>query len=55
MSRVPRKDKAASMFSVRKNVTKKGKKERERHLDRLISQVQVLSVFYPDVPCTTLC
>ena len=43
----------ASQFSVRKNVTKK--KERKWHLDGLISQVQVLSVFYPEVPCTTLC
>ena len=30
-------------------------KERKRHLDRLISQVQVLSVLYPKVPCTTVC
>ena len=47
----------ASRFSVRKNVTKKKKKrkERKRHLDGLISQVQLLSVFYPEVPCTTLC
>ena len=44
---------AASRFSVRKNVTKK-KTKRECHLDGLISQVQVLSVFYPEVPCTTL-
>ena len=28
------------------------KKESERHLDRLISQVQVLSVFYPEISCT---
>ena len=41
----------ASKFSVRKNVTKKRKekKERKRHQ---ISQVQILSVFYPEV---TLC
>ena len=47
---------AASRFSVRKNVTKKiEKKERKKvTLDGLISQVQVLSVFYPEVPCTTL-
>ena len=44
---------AASRFSVRKNVTKK-KTKREWHLDGLISQVQVLSVFYPEVLCTTL-
>ena len=43
---------ATSRFSVRKNVTKK-KKKREWHLDGLISQVQVQSVFYPEVPCTT--
>ena len=41
---------AASRFSVRKNVTKK----RKENLDGLTSQVQVLSVFYPEVPCTTL-
>ena len=34
---------AASRFSVRKNITKKTK--RERHLDGLIPMVQVLSVF----------
>ena len=47
---------AASRFSVRKNATKKiEKKERKKvTLDGLISQVQVLSVFYPEVPCTTL-
>ena len=44
---------AASRFSVRKNVTKK-KEKKEWHLDGLISQVQVLSIFYPEVPCTTL-
>ena len=32
----------------------KKKKERKWHLDGLIPQVQVLSVFYPEVPCTTL-
>ena len=42
----------ASRFSVRKNVTRKRK--RKWHLDGLISQIQVLSVFYPEVPCTTL-
>ena len=42
---------AVSRFSVRKNVRKKGKKS---VMDGLISQVQVLSVFYSAVPCTTL-
>ena len=47
---------AASRLSVRKNVTHTKKKtEREWHLDGLISQVQFLAVFYPEVPCTTLC
>ena len=48
---------AASRFSVRKNVThtQKKKGQKEWHLDGLISQVQVLSVFHPEAPCTTLC
>ena len=43
---------AVLRFSVRKNVTKK---DREWHLNGLMSQVPVLSVFYPDVLCTTFC
>ena len=41
----------ALRFSGRKNVTHK----REWHMDELISQVQVLPIFYPEVPCATLC
>ena len=33
---------------------KQTEREREWHLDGLISQVQVLTVFDPEVPCTTL-
>ena len=42
---------AASRFSVRKNVTHTHTKKKRTGL---ISQVQVLLVFYPEVPCTTL-
>ena len=45
---------AASRFSVRKSVARK-KTKIEWHLDGLISHVQVLSVFYPEVPRTALC
>ena len=44
---------AASRFSVRKNVTKK-KKKRQNESHTWMTQVQVLSVFYPEVPCTAL-
>ena len=48
---------ATSRFSVRKHVTEKRKKRKKRDspLDGLISQVQVLSEFYPEVQCTTIC
>ena len=50
----------ASRFFVRKNVTKKkkGRKKEKKdkwYLDGLISQIKVLSVFYPGIACTTLC
>ena len=45
---------AASRFSAKKKCHEK-KTQREWHLDGLISQVQVLSAFYSEVPCTTLC
>ena len=54
---------AAPRFPVTKYATKKKKrkekektkKKKERYLDGLISQVNVLPVFYIEVPCTTVC
>ena len=46
----------ASLFSAKKNdqKMKEGEEKKKWHLDGLISQVQVLSIFYPEVICTTL-
>ena len=48
--------KVVSSFTVfcQKKCHKK-EKEREWHPDGLMSQVQVLPVFYPEVPFTTVC